>query len=76
MIKTITQITLHAQDDSPIFGESRIHVTCTDEAAGLFFDIKSDTGQIQLDYKELVQILEVATELKNQFPDDVVISVV
>lgn len=67
----LTPITysIHREGDSPMFGESSIHVSLEDEGGGEFLIITQNSdnpeaGVIRLDFEELPLILEAAKLLK------------
>lgn len=74
MSNKITPITyaIHADGESPIFGQTTIHVTAEDEGAGLLIHIKADLvgalgynrGEIKLDPSELADVVAVAEMLR------------
>jgi hypothetical protein len=44
VIKTITELTIHLEGESPIFGDSRVSLKIEDEAAGPFVKITCGEG--------------------------------
>lgn len=71
MNKTILCISVHREDDSPVFGESATHVILEDEAAGYFIKLKQYTDNpepetIKLDFDEIDDIIEAIDTLKEQ----------
>jgi hypothetical protein len=65
---TVTEIAVHKEDESPIFGDIVTHVKLDDEGAGLFVKItqSSDTqmNEIRLDFNEIEYILKAIEMLK------------
>lgn len=68
---TITQVTIHKADHSPIFGESATHIKLEDEGDGEFFVIQQDGGIIRLDPEELDLIIAEAKKLMAQFTNEI-----
>jgi len=65
---TVTEIAVHKETESPIFGELVTHVKLDDEAGGTFIKLaqNSDTGynEIRLDFNEIEYILKAIEMLK------------
>jgi hypothetical protein len=60
---------IHRDDESPIFGESTLHVCAEDEGAGLFFCIKTldstaQAGEVKLDAADLADVVAAAEMLR------------
>lgn len=67
---TVTEIAVHKEDESPIFGEIVTHVKLDDEGAGTFIKITQHNGakmdEIRLDFNEIEHILKAIEMLKAQ----------
>lgn len=67
---TVTEIAVHKEDESPIFGDIVTHVKLDDEGAGTFIKITqhNDTkmDEIRLDFNEIEHILKAIEMLKAQ----------
>ena len=65
---TVTEIAVHKETESPIFGELVTHVKLDDEAGGTFIKLvqNNDTGhnEIRLDFNEIEYILKAIEMLK------------
>ena len=65
---TVTEIAVHKETESPIFGELVTYVKLDDEAGGMFIKLaqNSDTGynEIRLDFNEIEYILKAIETLK------------
>jgi hypothetical protein len=65
---TVTEIAVHKEGESPIFGDIVTHVKLDDEGAGPFIKIvqHNDTkmDEIRLDFKEIEYILKAIEMLK------------
>jgi len=65
---TVTEIAIHKEDDSPIFGDIVTHVKLDDEGGGTFIKIvqHNDTqmNEIRLDFNEIEHILKAIDMLK------------
>ena len=65
---TVTEIAVHKEDESPIFGDIVTHVKLDDEGAGPFIKIvqHNDTkmDEIRLDFNEIEYILKAIEMLK------------
>lgn len=70
---TITRITVHDAADSPVFGDSAIHVEIDDEAGGPFLalrscgDIDTTRGRISVDFEQWELVSDAAKQLMAQF---------
>ena len=67
---TITQVTIHKADDSPVFGESATRIKLEDESCGAYLIIEQDGGSITLDPEELDLIVVEAKKLMAQFNEN------
>lgn len=67
---TVTEIAVHKEDESPIFGELVTHVKLDDEAGGPFIRLiqntDAGTNEIRLDFNEIEYILKAIETLKAQ----------
>jgi hypothetical protein len=65
---TVTEIAVHKENESPIFGDIVTHVKLDDEGAGPFIKIvqHNDTkmDEIRLDFNEIEYILKAIEMLK------------
>lgn len=65
---TVTEIAVHKEDESPIFGDIVTHVKLDDEGTGTFIKIvqHNDTqmNEIRLDFNEIEYILKAIEMLK------------
>lgn len=69
-MRTVTEVSIHATVQNPIFGEFVTKVRLDDEAAGAFIVVSQsrDDGlsELRLDYEELVEITEAAKRMMEQ----------
>lgn len=75
MKMTITEIAIHAKDESPIFGQMVTKLRIDDEGGGAFVKLvqEDETGQIQevrFDFSELEAIIEAIKLLEAGVGDD------
>lgn len=72
---TVTEISVHKETESPIFGDIVTHVKLDDEGAGLFIKLvqynDSQTNEIRLDFNEIEYILKAIEMLKTGMEDAV-----
>ena len=65
---TVTEIAVHKEGESPIFGNIVTHVKLDDEGAGSFIKIVQHNGnnvdEIRLDFNEIEYILKAIEMLK------------
>lgn len=70
---TVTEITVHKEGESPIFGEIVTHVKLYDEGGGSFIKIvqHNDTqmNEIRLDFNEIEYIMKAIEILKEGSAD-------
>ena len=69
---TPIKVSVHRKDDSPIFGESVIHVSVDDEAAGPFVVMESNDGHadgLRIDLDELEAAVVAARQLIAGLPN-------
>lgn len=66
---TVTEIAVHKEDESPIFGDIVTHVKLDDDGGGTFIKIvqHNDTqmNEIRLDFNEIEYILKAIEMLKS-----------
>jgi hypothetical protein len=67
---TVTEIAVHREKDSPIFGEIVTHVKLDDEGGGVFIRLvqhnHTQMNEIRLGFNELEHILKAIEMLKAQ----------
>lgn len=65
---TVTEITVHKEDENPIYGEIATHVKLDDEGGGPFIRLiqhsDTQTNEIRLDFNEIEYILKAIDMLK------------
>ena len=65
---TITEIAVHKEDESPIFGNIVTHVKLDDEGGGPFVKLiqntDAGTNEIRLDFNEIEHIMKAIEMLK------------
>lgn len=70
---TVTEIAVHKEGESPIFGDIVTHVKLDDEGAGAFIKIvqHNDTqmNEIRLDFNEIEYILKAIETLRAGYTD-------
>ena len=77
--RTITPIAMaiHLPDESPIFGDSTLHLALDDEGAGPFFVLRQvsgndgnplEAGSVRIDMEELEAFAEAARRLISGHP--------
>ena len=70
---TVTEIAVHKEGESPIFGEIVTHVKLDDEGAGTFIKIMqhygNDFSTIRLDFNEIEYIVKAIEMLKAENHD-------
>ena len=66
---TVTEIAIHKEGDSPIFGDMVTHVKLDDEGGGTFIVITqeytSQMNEIRIDFSEVEYILKAIEMLKD-----------
>ena len=71
---TVTEIAVHKEAESPIFGDLVTHVKLDDEGAGVFIKITQHNdcqmNEIRLDFIEIEYILKAIEMLKEGHTDD------
>ena len=71
--KTVTEITIHAQNESPIYSATRTVIRMDDEGAGPYLRIEqpesTDGGRITLTREELHDVCAAAEVLLMQVAD-------
>lgn len=69
---TITRISVHSEEHSPVLGETALHIEIDDEGAGPFLVIRScsegdDTaGKVSVDFEEWGLVDQAARQLMGQ----------
>ena len=74
---TILKVSVHREEESPIFGEGNTYVSVDDEAGGPFLTIEQDndgdgynnsngTFVLRIDYEEFLVVAEAAKMLMHQ----------
>ena len=66
LLTTITAMAIHPANSSPVFGEMTTHITMTDEAAGIFFELTQDDKTIGVTVEELRVLLAAAETMLAQ----------
>ena len=66
LLTTITAMAIHPANSSPVFGELTTHITMTDEAAGIFFELTQDDKTISVTVEELRALLACAETMLAQ----------
>ena len=66
LMTTITSMAIHPANSSPVFGELTTHITMTDEAAGIFFELTQDDKTIGVTVEELRALLACAETMLAQ----------
>jgi hypothetical protein len=64
---TVTEIVIHKETESPVFGELTTKVSIDDEGAGIFFKISQSTDSglnvIRMDFKEFEYLVAAINKL-------------
>ena len=66
LLTTITAMAIHPASSSPVFGEMTTHITMTDEAAGIFFELTQDDKTISVTVEDLRALLAAAETMLAQ----------
>lgn len=61
---TVTQMTIHQKDVSPVYGESIIHVRLEDDGGGKYVIISQENNEIAIDFDEVPELMEAIERLK------------
>jgi hypothetical protein len=65
---TVTELAIHKEDESPIFGDMVTHVKLDDEGGGAFIKItqecESQLNEIRLDFTEVEYLIKAIEMLK------------
>jgi hypothetical protein len=65
---TVTEIAIHKETESPVFGELTTRVRIDDEGGGMFFIISQSTdsglNEIRMDFKELDYLVAAIRKLE------------
>jgi len=71
---TVTEISIHKEDESPIFGDIATHVKLDDEGGGVFIKIvqHDDTkmNEIRLDFNEVEYLVKAIEMLKKNLQQE------
>jgi hypothetical protein len=71
---TVTEIAVHREDQSPIFGDLTTHVSVADEGGGIYVRITQDTDDgpvsIRMDFNEVDHWVQAINILKSGVQDD------
>lgn len=66
---TVTEIAIHREDQSPIFGDLTTRVSVDDEGGGIFVRITQDTDDgpvsIRMDFNEVEYLVQAINILKS-----------
>ena len=65
-LMTTTAMAIHNPDQSPVYGEYTTHISMTDEAAGIFFELTQDDKTIGVTVEELRALLACAETMLAQ----------
>ena len=66
LLTTITAMAIHTRGQSPVYGEYTTHITMTDEAAGIYFDLTQNDGKVAVTVDELRALLACAETMLAQ----------
>lgn len=71
VVSTILQVSVHRENNNPIFGEGNTYVRVEDDAAGPYIvmeqhDDDSASGVVRFDYDELEVVMDAAKMLMHQ----------
>ena len=66
LMTTITAMAIHQANSHPVYGEYTTHITMTDEAAGIFFEVTQDDGKVAVTVEELRALLACAETMLAQ----------
>ena len=66
LLTTITAMAIHKPDQSPVYGEYTTHISMTDEAAGIFFELTQNDKTISVTVEELRALLACAETMLAQ----------
>lgn len=71
---TIIRISIHPENQNPIFSEQATHVCIEDESGGPFIELRQERDDddkcVRVDMEELELITVEAKKLINQFPEE------
>lgn len=71
---TVTEITIHAENESPIFGDLATKVSVDDEGGGIYVRITQDTDDgpisIRMGFNEVDHLVQAINILKSGVQDD------
>lgn len=66
LLTTITAMAIHPAHSHQVYGEYTTHITMTDEAAGIFFELTQDDKTIGVTVEELRALLACAETMLAQ----------
>jgi hypothetical protein len=66
---TTTSISVHLENESPIFGDSATIVKLEDEGAGMFIVLEQPEGEVRIDPEEFDFLIESARKLITEAKD-------
>lgn len=72
---TVTEIAIHREDQSPIFGDLTTRVSVDDEGGGPFVRVTQDTTEdgpqvLRMDFKEVDHLVQAINILKSGVQND------
>ena len=75
MKMTITEVAVHPEDESPVFGRMTTKISIDDEGGGVFFKLvqEDDAGklnEVRFDFKELEAVVEAIKLLEAGVADE------
>jgi hypothetical protein len=53
-------VSIHRENEHPLFGEGVIHLKLEDEAGGFFFTVSQEECSMRIDYDEIKQLVIAA----------------
>lgn len=53
-------VSIHRENEHPLFGEGVIHLKLEDEAGGFFFTVSQEEGSMRIDCDEIKQLVIAA----------------
>lgn len=69
-VNTITSVSIHSDEDNPVFGNSAIHIKIEDEAAGAYLVISQcsdeNQGHVTVDFEQFEEMIKAVDLLKRQ----------
>jgi hypothetical protein len=66
--QTTLSVSVHLENESPIFGENAVSVKLTDEAGGIFLELTNheNDSEFRVDYEQWVELNKAVTGLMKQ----------